>query len=264
MNRGIDVSHHNGEINWEKVKKAGIRFAMLRASFGWDNASQIDRQLQANIEGCEAAALPYGLYHYSYAGNEEEAKREAAFFLQAIQGTKPLYPVAFDFEEKNQLALSPEKQLSIIEAFLDKMEKAGYYGALYMSASPLEQLRRTAPKRLDRFDRWVAHVGVSRPAFSGSYGIWQCSWKGKIEGISGNVDLNEAYKDYPAIIRAAGLNGWAKQRPSAEKTVSKAQYDALCTERDALQKRYELLLQKVRGLSQKLQALNEQAKQISA
>lgn len=246
MDKGVDVSHHNGTIDWQKAKGTGIGFAMLRACYGWDNDSQIDRQLRSNIQGCDGAGLPYGLYHYSYAKNTQEAEKEAAFFLRVIQGAKPLYPVAFDFEEKEQLALTAEEQLQIIEAFLEKVEAAGYYGMLYMSASPLEQLYRHAPGRISRFDCWVAHTGVSKPAFSGGYGIWQYSWKGKVDGIGGDVDLNEAYKDYPAIIQAAGKNGW-KQLPLS--TVTKAQYDALLADRDALRQRYDALAEGIRKLA---------------
>lgn len=250
MFKGIDVSHHNGAVDWRKAKAAGVDFAMLRACYGWDNDSQIDRQLQANIQGCEAAGMPYGLYHYSYAMNRADAKREAAFFLRVIRDAKPLYPVAFDFEEKAQLALPPETQLAIIEAFLGEIKAAGYYGVLYMSASPMEQLRRYAPERLDRFDCWVAHIDTDRPAFSGDYGIWQYSWKGRVDGIKGDVDLDYAYRDYPALIKAAGLNGWKQTAPSppAPETVPKAQYDALAAKMAELAGELEALAARVSAL----------------
>lgn len=245
MLKGIDASHHNGAVDWKKVKAAGVEFAMLRAGFGWDNDSQIDRQLQNNIQGCEAAGLPYGLYHYSYAQNPADAKREAAFFLRVIRDAKPLYPVAFDFEEKAQLALPPETQLAIIEAFLGEIKAAGYYGILYMSASSLENLNRYARERIGRFDCWVAHIDTDKPAFSGDYGIWQYSWKGKIDGIQGNVDLDYAYRDYPALIKEAGLNGWEAKKPVPE-TVPKAQYDALAARVAELAEEMEALIKKLK------------------
>jgi lysozyme len=250
--KGIDVSHHNGVIDWERVKAADIDFAMLRACWGWDNDNQIDRQLQNNIRGCEAAGLPYGLYHYSYAKNPEEAKKEAAFFLRVIRDAKPLYPIAFDFEEKTQLALPLETQLSIIEAFLEVVEAAGYYGILYMSASSMEQLRRVSPQRMDKFDRWVAHVGVSKPAVSGNYGLWQYSWKGRVDGIQGDVDLDYAYKDYPALIRAAGLNGWGQASTfSPPEMVPKTQYDALIAGMSELAEDLKALAGRLHALAQK-------------
>ncbi|MCI8623134.1 MAG: hypothetical protein HFG26_05665 [Provencibacterium sp.] len=234
--KGIDVSRHNGEIHWQQVKAAGIEFAMLRACWGWDNDKQIDRQLQNNALGCKAAGLPYGLYHYSYSMNAEDARKEAAFFLRVTQDLKPLYPIAFDFEEKTQLSLPLENQISIIEAFLEAVEAAGYYGALYMPASPLERLYQHAPDRLGKYDCWVAHVETEKPAFSGKYGLWQYSWKGRVDGIQGDVDLDYAYKDYPSIIKKAGLNGREPAAPPPPETVPKAQYDALAARYDGLEK----------------------------
>lgn len=207
MLKGIDVSHHNGAIDWKKVKAAGIDFAMLRVGFGWDNDSQIDRRLRENVRGCEENGLPYGLYHYSYALDAGQAEKEAEFFLRVTQGMHPLCPVAFDFEGKEQLQLAPAEQLAIIEAFLGRIEAAGHFGALYMSAAPLERLYLTAPDRVGRFDCWVAHVDTDKPAFSGKTGMWQYSWKGRIEGISGDVDLDIAYRDYPALLGENGPGG---------------------------------------------------------
>lgn len=253
MRKGVDVSHHNGGIDWQKAKAAGIDFAMLRACYGWDNDKQIDRQLHNNVRGCEAAGVPYGLYHYSYAMNPEQAEREAAFFLRACAGMQPRYPVAFDFEEGEQLKLPLDEQLAIAEAFLGKIEAAGYYGVLYMSASPLERLRRYAPERVGRFDCWVAHVNTNKPAFAGDYGIWQYSWKGRVDGISGDVDMDYAYKDYPAIIEAAGLNGCgqAPETPPAAETVPKAKYDALLAKVAELAGELDVLAGRLRTLAAK-------------
>ncbi len=256
--KGIDVSHHQGRIDWGKVKASGMDFAIFRACFGWDNDSQIDPQLAANVAGCDAAGLPYGLYHYSYATCAEEARREAAFFLKVIKACKPLYPVYFDFEEPFQVGgvdskgvkhegYPPERQLQIIEAFLKEIEAAHYYGGIYMSASPLQRLLRYAPDRVGRFDAWVAHVKVDKPTYSGRYGIWQHSWTGRIPGIQTDVDLNYAYKDYPAIIRRAGLNGWGS--PSVEQPKPDADR-VLRSDYDALQARYNALLDDMRAVLQ--------------
>ncbi len=94
--QGIDVSYAQGNIDWAKVKASGVAFAMIRACYGWDDDSQIDRYFRANVQGCEAVGLPYGLYHYSYAQTPEDAQKEAKFFLRVIDGCRPEYPVAFD------------------------------------------------------------------------------------------------------------------------------------------------------------------------
>lgn len=219
--KGIDVSAHQGKIDWQRVQAAGIDFAMLRACYGWDNDEQIDREFSSNVAGCTAAGMPYGLYHYSYAHTPADAVLEARFFLRVLSSLQPAYPLAFDFEDPSQVGGTDAKgnyykgldvaaQMEIIDAFMATLEQAGCYAVLYSSASALTRLYRFAPTRMQRYDCWVAHVGASSPAFPGTYGMWQYSWKGKIDGIQAEVDLNYSYKDYPAIIKAAGLNGWGK------------------------------------------------------
>lgn len=199
IKKGIDVSHHQGTIDWNKVKP-NIDFAMIRACYGWDNDKQIDKQFKINAQACENLSIPYGLFHYSYAMNESDALKEANFFLKVIEGFHPSYPIAFDFEEKDQLRLPVENQIKIIETFLNRIQEAGYYGVLYMSASPMQYLYNHKPDRINKYDCWVAHVGVPKPTFSGNYGMWQYSWVGNIDGINGNVDLDYSYKDYESLI----------------------------------------------------------------
>ncbi len=139
-----------------------------------------------------------------------------------------------DFEDQTQAGLSKTLKADICVAFLEMVEQAGYYAMLYSMASWLEyQLTDT---RLAKYDKWVAHIGVTKPSFSGSYGIWQYSWAGKVDGISGAVDLNECYRDYPEIIRTAGLNNLAQDDPEtpALETVPNADYDALQAKYDGL------------------------------
>ena len=276
----IDISTHQGQIDWAKVEADAV---MIRACFGWDNDKQIDKQFVANVAGAVKHGIPYGLYHYSYATNAADARKEANFFLRVIEGLKPQYPVAFDFEDVTQLGgfdrngryykpLLLGTQLDIIDAFLSTVEAAGYFAMLYMSASPLMQLYRYAPERIKRYSIWVAHYGVDKPNFAGEYGIWQYGvmgrWgtkgrdytiPGQVSGVNANCDVNYGYKDYPAIIKAAGMNGWNKQnlppkpaetqtdelvRIRAELTASKEhtaqlkkQVDAVTAERDTYKNR---------------------------
>lgn len=247
MFKGIDVSHHQGIVDWPKVRADGVQFAMLRAGFGWDNDSQIDKQFYRNANEAQAAGVPCGLYHYSYARTPSDARKEAAFFLRIIKSIKPEYPVAFDFEEQAQVSLPPSQQLDIIEAFLETVGQARYYVALYMSASTMQQLYQFAPERIKKVDCWVAHFGVEKPKFSGPYGMWQYSWQGRVAGIGGDVDMDYSYKDYPAIIRAAGLNGFAVSgTPDAPEPEQPDQpdYPGLLQKYQALQAEHEASLQK--------------------
>jgi GH25 family lysozyme M1 (1,4-beta-N-acetylmuramidase) len=209
--KGIDVSEWQGFVDWSKVKMTDTKFAILRAGYGRE-ISQKDKQFENNYKGCKAVGMPCGVYWYNYAVTPEEAKREAAVCLEILKGKQFEYPIYYDVEEQKTLALGKDKVSAIIKAFCEELEKAGYFVGLYMSASPLNAYVSEDVKR--RYVIWVAHYGVSKPSYNGSYGIWQNSSTGKVNGISGNVDTDIAYESYPTIIKSAGLNGYKKPQPT--------------------------------------------------
>ncbi len=213
MYKGIDVSSHQGKIDWGKVKASGVQFAILRAGYG-KLSTQKDSCFEANYAGAKAAGIPVGAYWYSYAKTVEEAQKEADLFLETLKGKQLEYPVFMDVEEQSQFALGKAKVSEIIETFLMRVEKAGYWVGLYMSASPLKQYVSDAIR--SRYAIWVANYGVSKPSYNGSYGIWQHSASGRIDGISGDVDLDNGYVDYPDKIRSKGLNGFGGIPPEAD------------------------------------------------
>ena len=204
--KGIDVSVHNGNIDWGKVKADGIEFAILRAGFG-RLEKQKDEKFEQNYAGAKAAGIPIGAYWYSYAMDEDEARLEADVFLKVIKGKRFEMPVYFDLEEKKQFDLGKEKVSAIMRAFLERVESVGYFTGLYGSASSLTT--HTADDIKSHYTIWLAHW-VNQTNYSGAYGIWQYSEKGKVDGISGNVDLDICYKDFPTIIKGKKLNGWGK------------------------------------------------------
>lgn len=210
--KGIDVSVHNGSIDWQKVKNAGIQFAILRAGYGRE-LSQKDTRFEENYRNAKAAGIPVGAYWYSYAMSENEAKMD----LSVIKNKQFEMPVYFDLEEKKQLDLGKEKVSAIMRAFLEKVEKYGYFVGLYGSASSLTT--HTADDIKSRYTIWLAHW-TDRTNYSGAYGIWQYSDKGKVNGISGNVDLDTAYIDFPNIIKSKGLNGFGKDTTPEPDTTS--------------------------------------------
>lgn len=200
--RGIDVSKHQGVIDWEKVKASGLAdFAILRAGYGKESR-QIDVQFERNYSECKRLGIPVGVYWYSYATTAAESKQEAAVCLSTIAGKQFEYPVAFDIEEEKSLSNAD----TLCTAFCSALESAGYYAAVYTYKSALEHSIGDSVK--GKYDVFLSHVGVSRSDYAGNYGLWQYSWKGNISGITGDVDLDYAYKDYPAIIKNAGLNGF--------------------------------------------------------
>ena len=202
--KGIDVSYAQGVIDWEKVKASGlVDFAILRAGYGKET-SQIDDQFSRNYTACKQLGIPVGVYWYSYATTVDEAEQEAKVCLQTIQGKQFEYPVAFDIEEARCL---PQAD-ALSTTFCTALENAGYYTAIYTFKSALESNFSAAVK--NRYDIFLSHIGVQQTDYAGSYGLWQYSWTGCIPGISGDVDLDYAYKDYPTMIQNAGLNGFTK------------------------------------------------------
>lgn len=212
MIKGIDVSEWQGFVDWSNVKMTDTKFAILRAGYGRE-ISQKDKQFENNYKGCKAVGMPCGVYWYNYAVTPEEAKKEAAVCLEILKGKQFEYPIYYDVEEQRTLQLGRDKVSAIIKAFCTELEKAGYFVGLYMSASHLNNLVSEDVKR--RYVVWVAHYGVSKPSYTGAYGMWQKSSTGAVSGIAGNVDLDECYEDYPTIIKTAGLNGYKKPQPTA-------------------------------------------------
>ncbi|WP_294475950.1 GH25 family lysozyme [uncultured Ruminococcus sp.] len=216
--KGIDVSVHNGDIDWGKVKADGIDFAIIRAGFG-RLEKQKDEKFEQNYAGAKAAGIHVGVYWYSYAMTPEEAELEADVFLSVIKGKQFEMPVYFDLEEKKQFDLGKEQVSAIMRTFLKKVESAGYFVGLYGSASSLTT--HTADDIKSWYTIWLAHW-VDQTNYSGAYGIWQHSEKGKVAGINGNVDLDICYKDFPTIIKGKGLNGWGKTpAPALDKSEDK-------------------------------------------
>jgi GH25 family lysozyme M1 (1,4-beta-N-acetylmuramidase) len=201
----IDVSHHNGKIDWEKVKASGIDGAIIRAGYGKE-ISQKDKCFDANIKGCEAAKMPYGIYWYSYAKSVADARKEAAVCLKIIKTCKPLYPIYFDIEDGSQVPLSKQLCSEITAAFCDCIEAAGYFAGVYSFDSFFAtNLENTIPIR---YSAWVARVGGQKPSHCKTYAMHQYSWEEKVPGITGDVDISRCYKDFPTIVRNAHLNGY--------------------------------------------------------
>ena len=215
--KGIDVSYAQGVIDWEKVKASGlVDFAILRAGYGRET-SQVDTQFERNYAACKRLGIPCGAYWFSYAMSADEAKREAQVFLQTIKGKSFEYPVYMDLELAKQFALGKAACSAIVDAFLSVLEQSGYYAGLYCSTYYLDNYLSDSIK--SRYTVWCAQY-ASKCTYQNPYGIWQYNVAGNeeydiigqksIPGIVGECDMDYCYTDYPAIIKAAGLNGFAK------------------------------------------------------
>lgn len=211
--KGIDVSKWQGVIDWQAVKASGIEFAILKAG-GSDAGFYRDPQFERNYAGAKAAGIPVGAYYFvgknctSYADGVADAKR----FIQIISGKTFEYPVYIDME-----STSPNDKAGATQAcigFVETMESAGYYCGIY--ASDIYGFKeRLNIAQLEHIDKWVARYGAN-PTYAINHGMWQYSDSGSVNGIAGKVDLDEAYKDYPTIIKKAGLNGFVvAEQPTA-------------------------------------------------
>ena len=205
--QGIDVSKHQGGILWPQVKEAGIQFAILRAGYGRE-VSQKDVCFEENYKNAKAAGIPVGAYWYSYAVDAEDAKKEAAACLACIKGKTFEYPIAYDVEDHSQAGFDKQKLTDIVTAFCEELEAAGYYVMVYANKNWLET--KLDYERLKQYDIWLAQW-ADEADWAGDYGIWQYSNQGAVDGIDGRVDLDIAYKDYPDIIKGAGLDGFSEE-----------------------------------------------------
>lgn len=207
---GVDISAWQGSaVDFEKIAADGYTFVILRAGY----AENEDDAFEENYKRAKAAGLNVGAYLYSYADTTEEALREAAAMKQWLKGKQLEYPVYYDLEDpETHGGLSKEVLTNIALAFLDEMAKDGWLVGLYSCKSWLENKMDTA-KICKTYECWMAHF-VSDGTYNiydrydEVYGMWQYSPSGNVDGVEGGVDMNVAFKDYPAICRQFGFNGY--------------------------------------------------------
>lgn len=210
--KGIDVSKWQGNIDFAKVKSDGVGFVIIRAGYGKE-LSQKDVCFENNYANAKAAGLPVGAYWYSYATSASEAEAEAKACLECIKDKQFEYPIFYDVEESNTLKLGKSTVSSIIKTFCSYLEKQVYFVGLYMSRSALSSYVTDEVQKA--YALWVAEWG-SKCNYSGcgKIGLWQSSSTGNVTGISGNVDLDTAYVDYPTTIQNGGFNGFTAAQTS--------------------------------------------------
>lgn len=197
IRKGIDVSKWQGKIDWLRVKKVGVDFAMVRLGYGSANGDKCrtDSYYAANMDGARRAGVHTGVYFYSYALSAVAAAREAEFVLKELAPfQKQLsYPVAYDVEDESQKELDRDVLTEMVNVFCSAVEKAGYVGAFYCG---LDWCRnRLNMDALQDYDLWLAQWGEEASREFG-HSIWQYTDSGTVDGISGKVDLNVTHKDY--------------------------------------------------------------------
>ena len=194
MNRLIiDVSEHQGNINWDQVKSTGVEGVIIRCGFGDNIASQDDKYWKRNADECTRLGIPFGVYIYSYATSMAQAESEAQHVLRCVKGYKLSYPIYLDLEHAGTEAGAVERA----KRFGDIIEAAGYWCGIYAN---LNWWNNYLPG-LDRFTKWIAQYNSSCDYVGKNKDMWQYSSSGRVAGISENVDMNECYRDFPKEIK---------------------------------------------------------------
>lgn len=192
---GIDVSYAQGNIDWDQTAKE-IDFAIVRCGFGEDIASQDDKRWIQNADACTRLGITWGVYFYSYAKTDEQARSEARHAVRLLEGYNPQLPVFYDLEEKQILEVcSPEDILRHAKIFCEEIAAAGYTPGIYANA--YWWINYLTSPEYDQWIRWIARYNSNGPSYGKEYTIWQFSDCGSIAGISGKVDLNYWYGPLP-------------------------------------------------------------------
>lgn len=198
----IDVSVWNGKIHWNKVKKEGIYYAMLRIGRGGNTKVSMseDTYFIKNYRSGKYYNMRMGVYFYSYATTVKEAKKEADYCLKLLHKYKIdpedlSMPVAYDVEEKSIFATGRENVTSITKTFCDELKEAGYTPMVYSSAASL--LKYFKHSTIKQYKIWVAHYGVedSGPSYPYEYDMWQYTSKGIVPGANTSKKDDKGYCD---------------------------------------------------------------------
>lgn len=196
--RVIDVSKHNGTINWDKVKAAGVEGVIIRCGYGSDIAKQDDERFKEYADECTRLGIPFGVYLYSYAKNKEMARSEAEHALRLVKGYKLSYPLYFDAEEAGTEKVGKENAIVFCEA----VKAAGYFPGVYAN----EYWWKNYLVGLDAYTKWVAKYNANngqqgtKPSVEGM-DMWQYTSKGSCDGVSSSgLDMNVCYRDFPSEI----------------------------------------------------------------
>lgn len=197
---GIDVSRFQGEIDWGKVKDSGIEFAFIRAGLRGTTEGKllVDDYFEYNIKNATENGIEVGVYFYSQAINEEEAKEEVQMVLDLIEPYTVTFPVVIDIESADSDSARTNDMTSdqyelVAKTFCDTVKQAGYIPMIYGNVKSYTLLLDAAD--VDDYGTWIAYYGTPL-YYPYHFDIWQYSSNGQVDGIDGNVDLNICITDY--------------------------------------------------------------------
>ena len=195
---GIDVSKWNGGIDWKAVKNSGVSYAIIRCGYRGSTTGALieDPKFRSNIQGAQNAGLKVGVYFFTQAVNEVEAVEEASMVLSLIKGYNISYPVFLDVEASNGRgdAISADTRTAVCKAFCQTIQNSGYKAGIYANKTWFTSYMNTPS--LTGYKIWLAQYAAAPSYTRTRYDLWQYSSKGKVSGISGNVDMNISYLGY--------------------------------------------------------------------
>lgn len=199
--KGIDVSSYQGTIDWDKVKP-NIDFAILRCGWGSDATKQDDGKFKRNVAECTRLGIPFGIYLYSYADTDAKFSSEIKHVLRLIEVTdaKP-FCVYYDMEDSSTTKLGKATLTSKAKAFCKAIKDAGYNAGVYANQYWCRTYLDIKAISDAGNSVWCAKYSTSKPNISAPYDIWQYSSSGKVNGISGNVDMNYMYNDIRGLAK---------------------------------------------------------------
>lgn len=197
---GVDVSVHQDNIDWAKVKESGIDFAMVRLGYrGYGTGeAQLDENYAENIQGARDAGLDAGVYFFSQAITAEEAVEEANLVIESLDGLDVNYPVVYDWEIiYDDTARTDNISVDVLTdccvAFCETIKNAGYTPMIYQNKRT--SIFKLDLNRLNDYDFWLAEYNTE-PTYYYDFDMWQYTSTGRVPGIEGDVDLNISFKDY--------------------------------------------------------------------
>ena len=186
MLKGIDVSEHNGKIDFAKVKNSGLDFVIIR--IGWIGNKEnhtLDKKFIENYNNAKACGLKVGFYVYSYVENETAMLSAINWVKNQISGKTHEYPIFLDVEDAQISGLSKEQQTNLCKYFCDNFENSGVYANLDWFKNKLNV------SEITNYKIWLAQwTSASTHSANFKVDLWQYSSKGKVDGIKGNVDMN--------------------------------------------------------------------------
>lgn len=193
MQKGIDVWEGNENINWDNVD---TDFAILRLGYIGNSENKKDSKFEQNYNECKSRGIPVGVYVYDYAKSIDRVEQCARWVVDELQGKSFELPVYIDMEQESIAYLGKDYLTSICIAFNTIIENAGFKAGVYANRNWFDNhLNKDVLK--EKYNCWIAHYGVNLDKYEGEYDLLQYSEHGKVNGISGDVDLNVMYSDVP-------------------------------------------------------------------